>query len=283
MFRPVDVITIGYLLLLNILVAFFHGNLTRPWLLILLHFCILGLIIGLVALAQRTGGALVRFFREWYPGLFFVFAFEEIDLLVDMVTRRRFHQILITLDHHIFGVHPTVWLEQLRQPWLTELMMFCFASFYLLIPLLGLVLYFKNKRREFQELLLAAGIAFYICFLAFVFLPAEGPWVTMVQLHQEPLKGGPFVWLVGFVEGLGTIRGGAFPSSHVAVAAVVLIVAYRHQRVLSYFLLPVIVGLFISTVYCRFHYAVDVLSGVLVGMVGFISGHWILQRWGEDV
>jgi membrane-associated phospholipid phosphatase len=236
-----------------------------------------------VFLARRRRGEPVRFFREWYPGLFFLFAFEEIDYLVDLVTPERFHQALIALDYAIFGVHPTIWLEQFALPWLTELLMFCFASFYILIPFVGLVLYFNNKQRELRELMLTAGIAFYICFLIFIFLPAEGPWVTMIPLHTEPLKGGPFTWFVYFVEGLGSIRGGAFPSSHVAVAVVALIVAYRHQRVLAYFLLPVVIGLCISTVYCRFHYAVDVLSGALVGTVGFVSGHWILHRWGEDV
>jgi membrane-associated phospholipid phosphatase len=282
MFRPVDVITIGYLLLLNILVAFFHENLSRPWAFIVLHLCIIAVIVGLVFMARRIRSESVRVFREWYPGLFFVFGFEEINYLVNMVTPERFHQALIAWDYAIFGVHPTIWLGQFALPWLTELLMSCFASFYFLIPLVGLVLYFKNKKEELRELMLTLGIAFYICFLTFIFLPAEGPWITMIHLHPEPLQGGLFTWFVHFVQGLGTVRGGAFPSSHVAVAVVVLIVAYRHQRMLSYFLMPVIIGLFISTVYCRFHYAVDVLSGVLVGMVGFISGHWILQRWGED-
>lgn len=226
---------------------------------------------------------MVRFCREWYPGLFFIFGFEEIGYLADMVTPERFHQALIALDYAIFGVHPTVWLGQFARPWLTEMLMFCFASFYFLIPFVGLVLYFKNKQEELSELLLTAGIAFYICFLIFIFLPAEGPWITMIHLHPEPLKGGPFTWFVYFVEGLGTIRGGAFPSSHVAVAVVVLIAAYRHQRVLFHGLLPVIIGLLVSTVYGRFHYAVDVLSGVLVGLVGFLIGLWILQRSRRDV
>jgi len=283
MFRPIDVITIGYLLLLNVLIALFHGSLERPWVFISLHLCIVALIMVLVALTQRTGSELVGFFREWYPGLFFIFGFEEIDFLIDLVTQQRFHQALIALDRVIFGVHPTLWLGRFARPWLTELMMFCFGSFYLLVPLWGLILYFKNKRRQLRELLLAVGIAFYICFLAFIFLPVEGPWVTMTHLHQEPLRGGPVTRLVYFVEGLGTIRGGAFPSSHVAVALAVLIMAFRHQRTIFYFLLPVIAGLLVSTVYCRFHYAVDVLSGLLVGTVSLIIGRWIHERWAGGV
>jgi membrane-associated phospholipid phosphatase len=283
MLRPIDVITIGYLFLLNVLILLRRGNLQRPLVFIAIHLFIVVLIVVLAILGQRTRRGLVHFFREWYPGLFFIFGFEEIDSLVDIVTPQRIHKILIAMDRAILGVHPTIWLEQYVRPWLTELMMFCFSSFYFLLPLLGLVLYFKHKYGPLRELLLASGIAFYICFVAFIFLPAEGPWVTMAHLHQESLRGGPFTWLVSFVEGRGSIRGGAFPSSHVAVALVVLVMAFRHQRTMFWFLLPIITGLLVSTVYGRFHYVVDVVSGLLVGVVGLVVGLWVQKRWGHEV
>jgi membrane-associated phospholipid phosphatase len=283
MFRPIDIITIGYLFLLNVLILVFHHNLQRPSVFIALHLGIVLVILILVALAQKTRNWSVQFFREWYPGLFFIFGFEEIDHLVDMVTPQRIHQVLMAMDRAIFGVHPTVWLGQYARPWLTELMMFCFCSFYFSIPLLGLVLYFKKKRWQLRELLLASAVAFYICFMVFIFLPAEGPWVTMVHMHPEPLRGGLFTWLVSFVEGRGSIRGGAFPSSHVAIGLVVLVMACRHQRTMFWVLLPIISGLFVSTVYCRFHYAVDVLSGLLVGVVGLIIGGWMHRKWARGI
>ncbi len=283
MFRPIDIISIAYLLLLNTLILCFQGNLQRWWFFVLLHLGIMACITLLVVSARRLKNRPVHFLREWYPGLLFIVGFEEINFLVDMVTRRRFHEALIRLDKVLFGVHPGQWLEQFARPWLTELMMFCFVSFYLLIPCLGLVLYVNKKWLQFQEFMLAAGVTFYLCFAAFLFFPAEGPWVTMRNLYQEPLRGGYITALASFVENLGTIRGGAFPSSHVAVALVVLVMAWRHQRVLFYGLLPVILGLFISTVYGRFHYAVDVLSGWLIGLVGLVLGIWLHRKWVRSI
>jgi membrane-associated phospholipid phosphatase len=42
----------------------------------------------------------------------------------------------------------------------------------------------------------------------------------------------------------------------------VLIVAWRRLRWLFWILLPVATLLIVSTVYCRYHYAVDVLAGI---------------------
>lgn len=281
MFRPIDVITIGYLFLLDVIILLYHGNLRRPLVFIALHLFIVALIVVLVILGQRTKSGLVHFFREWYPGLFFIFGFEEIEFLVDMVTPQRIHNTLIAIDRAILGTHPTVWLEQYVRPWLTELMMFCFSSFYFLLPLLGLVFYFKREYSHLRELLLSSGIAFYICFVAFIFFPAEGPWVTLAHLHQEPLRGGLFALLVKFVESKGSIRGGAFPSSHVAVALVVLVIAFRHHRTIFWFLLPIITGLLVSTIYGRFHYIADVISGLFVGIVGLVIGLWLQKRWNQ--
>jgi len=55
------------------------------------------------------------------------------------------------------------------------------------------------------------------------------------------------------------------PSSHVAVALVVLVYARRHHRLLYYLLSPLVASLLISTVYGRFHYISDVVAGLLVG------------------
>jgi membrane-associated phospholipid phosphatase len=63
------------------------------------------------------------------------------------------------------------------------------------------------------------------------------------------------------VSARGGARGGAFPSAHVSGAAVVTLVAWRHQRRLAYLLVPITGGLLIATVYGRFHYVLDTLAG----------------------
>ena len=74
----------------------------------------------------------------------------------------------------------------------------------------------------------------------------------------EPLAGNFFYELVHLMARQGGARGGAFPSSHVSVSTVVLLMVWYHDRRLGYFLAPIVAGIYVATVYGRFHYALDV-------------------------
>jgi membrane-associated phospholipid phosphatase len=63
-----------------------------------------------------------------------------------------------------------------------------------------------------------------------------------------------------------------FPSGHTMVAVLVLIVAYQRARDAFWWLLPVAVGLVVSTVYCRFHYVVDVIAGAVLAILAVPVG-----------
>ena len=64
----------------------------------------------------------------------------------------------------------------------------------------------------------------------------------------------------------GSSRGSAFPSSRIAATVAVAGLAFRFERtVFAVILLPVIL-LTIGTVYGGFHYGVDALAGLMVGL-----------------
>jgi membrane-associated phospholipid phosphatase len=56
--------------------------------------------------------------------------------------------------------------------------------------------------------------------------------------------------------------GAAFPSSHVALAALVLYYTVRYARSAAWVVGPLVISLIVATVYCRYHYAIDVLAGL---------------------
>ena len=58
--------------------------------------------------------------------------------------------------------------------------------------------------------------------------------------------------------------GAALPSSHVAVALCTVFFSFRYLRRIRYVHLAVAVLLCLATVYCRYHYVVDVLAGLLM-------------------
>jgi membrane-associated phospholipid phosphatase len=53
----------------------------------------------------------------------------------------------------------------------------------------------------------------------------------------------------------------AFPSLHAAVSLVAMIYAWRFLRPWFWILLPFCLGLWISTIYLRHHFVVDLLAG----------------------
>jgi membrane-associated phospholipid phosphatase len=71
------------------------------------------------------------------------------------------------------------------------------------------------------------------------------------------------------------LHGGCMPSSHVAVATVVFVFAYKYTRRLFYFLGPLILSLFVGTVWGRFHYLSDVIAGILVAFLSLYLGRRI--------
>jgi membrane-associated phospholipid phosphatase len=127
---------------------------------------------------------------------------------------------------------------------------------------------------DFREFMLAVSATFWFCYLHFLFTPAVGPifWadypVTVLRL-----PGGPVTVLEQWLFHTWGMQGGAFPSSHVAAAIVMCGYAVRH-RIAPLIMVPLTIGLAISTMYHGYHYGVDVLYGFVVGAVAL----WLLPR-----
>ena len=58
-------------------------------------------------------------------------------------------------------------------------------------------------------------------------------------------------------------QGAAFPSSHIAVAVCTVWFSWRYIPRIRIAHLVVVILLSLSTVYCRYHYAVDIFGGLL--------------------
>jgi membrane-associated phospholipid phosphatase len=44
------------------------------------------------------------------------------------------------------------------------------------------------------------------------------------------------------------------------------VVAWKRQRQLAYLLLPIVLGVIVATVYGRFHYLLDTIAGLALGV-----------------
>jgi membrane-associated phospholipid phosphatase len=107
-------------------------------------------------------------------------------------------------------------------------------------------------------------VTFYLCYAVFLFFPVAGPRYAFDLAHNAATEVGP-ARLAQWLLDRGDSWGAAFPSSHVAASVVATGMALRYWRPLGVALLLPTSGLVLAVVYGQFHYAIDALSGLLLG------------------
>ena len=224
--------------------------------------------------ANFLGGALIVYqvkrpnvttwiFRNWYPLPFVASCYKEMALFIPAVRGTDADRALADLDYRIWGGNPTVWLERVHHPWLTE---FLQAAYTLFIPAVLYVAWLLWRRRQYSEFqyyafLIALGfLASYIGYLA---VPARGPRFLLKDLQHFPLDG---LWLFDgmqrMLDKLESAHYDCFPSGHTELT----ILAWWGSRMVSKRLFQLYCAytpcIIFATVYLRYHYTVDLLGGI---------------------
>jgi membrane-associated phospholipid phosphatase len=215
----------------------------------------------------RWAGA-ADFYRTILPFVLCIAVYTNLHDMVRFVNPHDIHHHLLALEEWIFGGQPVVWAEAYVTRGRTEFFNAFYASFFLVGPSAVIVLWFTGKRVEARETLLALIVCFYTGYLLYVLLPAAPPRLYMESLgyFTVDLKGGP---IANFQEALIRMvpedaSRAAFPSLHAGVSTVTLYYVWRHCRWYFPILLPLVLGLLVSTVYLRHHWVVDLIAGALL-------------------
>jgi len=276
-----DYTIISYLIILAILTIIFHHNVIQWRIYPVVHFLLIFLILELIRWSNNHSSKILHFLRTFYPALGLGFFWTELNNLITMIFPYWANDFVVNLDLAIFRVHPTVWVQNIFTPWLTELMNFFYAFYYFFIPIGALTLYCRGRKQETFDFLFLVFFTYCTVFLTFLFFPAEGPWIILKDLHTIQPRGGFFLRLNQFIQGRGSIKGGCFPSSHVAAAYTLLWASFKYQWKVGLFLFPFVFGMATATVYCQYHHAVDALSGMILGTLLYWIGILILERWNK--
>ncbi len=171
--------------------------------------------------------------------------------------------LLQRADALLVGGNLSLRVEPLIRPWLTDLMSLCYALF---IPYLAfsMIRHLAGDLRTAVRFFTGLFVLYGIGFLGYTFIPALGPYLAMAGEFKVPLEAGWPSRLNAWVVGTGSNRVDVFPSLHCAGSAYLLLFDRTHKpwRYRLY-LLPCI-GLWLSTIYLRYHYFVDMLFGGLL-------------------
>ena len=284
-------VALGYLVTSSAVIALFAENLAHPLKLIGVQAFVAAIILALCRAAARVAERahwrgdtfsvkFWRFWRHWYPHLFFLFCFEELGKLVHLVTPGWQDARLIAADYWLTGVEPTVWLEQFTTPARNDFMQFAYLTYFAYLLVLGGILYYRRDWRGYWSVMTYSAAGYAVGYVIAIFFPIESPWFSMAGTWHGALEGGPFTATINFIEHFGRVRGAAFPSEHVAGSVAVLWGAWQHRRWLFWVALPLVTCMCVSTVWGRYHYVVDVFGGMVTGTLGYVIGSWLMKTRG---
>lgn len=193
--------------------------------------------------------------------------FSEIQHLQHIFVNRWLDQQLIDLDKWIFGIELTIALDKIIVPWLTEGMMFAYTAYVPLIVLVAVFCYMKSGKLAGEDYLFNLTLVYFLSYLGFLIYPIAGPLFFQPEVYSTPLEGGLFTYFGEWIRTNAHYPGGNLPSPHCAAGTVMLLMLYRHNRNLFFVILPIILLLYISTVYGRYHYAMDGVLGILLAFI----------------
>lgn len=221
----------------------------------------------------------------WYPDTY------EINRMLPNLDH-----IFAQWDQRLFGCQPALLFYE-AMPWtvVSELMHLGYAAYYPMI-IVVVVYYFICRYKEYERAAFIIFTAFFIYYLIFIFLPVTGPTFyykavgidkiaegifpnvhDYFNYYQDCLvtpgyKDGVFYHLVESAKAAGERPTAAFPSSHVGISTILMMLIWRTgNRRFFYVMLPVYVLLCLSTVYIQAHYAVDAIAGLVSGVVMYFA------------
>ena len=240
--------------------------------------------------ARRVG----RFLRYTYPAVLLTPFFEEVRFTVNAVSPSRpywFEAYLYAADRMMFGATPAVGISQAAAPMLDELMHALYFSYYPLI-IGGIVIAWIGPSRAgtpgvgFHTAMASMILAFFLAYVWYPFLPARGPWENQQLMSGlREFSGYPVTLLVRWMIERAAVSGGCFPSAHVAGTWGLIVGLAPAHRKQSMRFGVVALGLGVACVYTRYHHAVDVLAGLIVGLSGGVLGHALTRarvRTGDE-
>ncbi|MGB9893852.1 MAG: phosphatase PAP2 family protein, partial [Candidatus Saccharicenans sp.] len=206
----------------------------------------------------------------------YAYLYKLAGFLVNFLSQKWNDKTLESLDQIIFGFSPNLALAHFYRPWLSELMMLAYLAYLPLVVWLAYELFRRTGPEEMQSYILTLGLAYLTCFIIFIIFPASSPRFYFPNL---PPRGGFLLErLMRLVESRAQYQGGSFPSAHCAAGTVMIYFAFRVGMETFILIAPMIVLFFISTVYGQYHYGVDVLGGMAIGIAAILIFNLIFKK-----
>ncbi|MBR3940793.1 MAG: phosphatase PAP2 family protein [Bacteroidaceae bacterium] len=300
-FLAVEKLNLLYNLFTTLLIIIFFNRLNDPQAMLLGRFFIAFATFAVIYVYTKFPSMATRLLRVvsqmallsyWYPD---TFEFNRIFPNLD--------HLFATLESDLFGCQPALLFDQVCSGlfWREAFNM----GYWLYYPMIALVsfYYFFCRPKEAERCTFVIMASFFLYYIIYIFLPVAGPQFYFpvigeeiaaagpypelgdyFNLHSEITiaqegKGGLFTELVGMAQGAGERPTAAFPSSHIGVTTILVMLAYRAKKWLFAVMFPVYVLLCCATVYIKAHYLVDAIAGLVTGVLVYYLTTWLYKKF----
>ena len=300
-FLAVEKLNLLYNLFTTLLIIIFFNRLNDPQAMLLGRFFIAFATFAVIYVYTKFPSMATRLLRVvsqmallsyWYPD---TFEFNRIFPNLD--------HLFATLESDLFGCQPALLFDQVCSGlfWREAFNM----GYWLYYPMIALVslYYFFCRPKEAERCTFVIMASFFLYYIVYIFLPVAGPQFYFpvigeeiaaagpypelgdyFNLHPEITiaqegKGGLFTELVGMAQGAGERPTAAFPSSHIGVTTILVMLAYRAKKWLFAVMFPVYMLLCCATVYIKAHYLVDAIAGLVTGVLVYYLTTWLYKKF----
>ena len=297
-------VVMGYLLVTLVVMAVQHDRLVDVDTMVTLRIGYVAATITMWALYRWKPCRLTMLARVCTQLVFLSWWYPDTYELNRMLPNQ--DHVFASWEQQLFGFQPALLFSQVAPwGWWSELMCLGYISYFPLITLVTLY-YFFQRYHEFRMAAFVIVTSFFAYYLIFIFLPVTGPQFYYLAVGTDQIAQGTFPnvgdwfyshsermaspgWSDGFCYHLldithdaGERPTAAFPSSHVGITTVLMLLAWRTgSRRLFFTMLPFYVLMCLSTVYILAHYAIDAIAGLLTGVMCYCLLSSVYKRVGQ--
>jgi membrane-associated phospholipid phosphatase len=278
--RPTEAIHFAAIGVLSVLTALLHGRLANPSGMFLAYGGLTAVLLVMTALAQREDRmpAPLQILLDFYPAAFLPLLFNTLEPLITALRGGPRDDLLIAADRALFGGDVTVWMQRLVRPGLNDLFYMFYVTYYFIALTLAGVLWVRNRTAA-RRFIFTLMVVYYVSYAGYFAVPALGPRFAQASEYTVSLVTTPVARAINdTINSLEKTKFDVFPSGHTMITVAVLLVAWKRARDVFWCLLPVASGLILSTVYCRYHYVIDVIAGTVLAVATVPIGDWIYER-----
>ena len=294
-----EALTLIYMLFTTILIGIYWRNLADPT----------GMIVTRLVMLSAMG--IVYGIYRWYPcralrilrvvptllGLIFWYP-ETYDFCSQLPY---LDHIFAGIDQALFGCQPALVFNTIVSStfWSEAFNMGYYAYYYMMGA--TLIFYLLCRYPEADKAGFVFLASFFLFYVIYEFLPVAGPQYYFkavgvetadsgvfpavgyyFQTHTEMLMPeikGIFSQLVLGAQEVGERPTAAFPSSHVGMSTVTMLLAWRTKnKWLFWLMMPLYLLLCCATVYIQAHYLIDSICGFFTAVLFFWLTSWLYDR-----